>query len=185
MDTVSDAAPRQPRRRWLRIALLLVPGVVFIALLVGAVMNTAEPPAPGDPAPSFRSELLSGEGQLSLEELRGKPILLNFWASWCDPCKEEAPMLREAHQRYGDEVVFVGVDIRDARSDAVRFAEKHQLDYVHVRDEDGTISDSFGLTGQPETFFIDEEGEILEHVPGPLFRDSLFQLLDALVARAA
>lgn len=147
-------------------------------------MNEAGPPVRGDEAPGFEAELLSGDDVLALEELRGKPVVLNFWASWCGPCKDEAPMLREAAQRYGDLVTFVGVDIRDARSDALRFVEAQGLDYAHVRDEDGAIYDAFGLTGQPETFFIDEEGKILEHVPGPLFRDTLFQLLDSLTARA-
>lgn len=93
-------------------------------------------------------------------------------------------MLREAHERYGDEVTFVGIDIKDARSDGIEFAEKHRIDYVHVRDEDLAIYDRFGLTGQPETFFLDENGVILEHVPGPLYRETLFQLLDSLTARS-
>ncbi len=166
-------------------ALLVLPAVAFIAVLGAAVLNKSSPPVPGDMAPPFKAELLAQDGELALEDLRGKPVVLNFWASWCEPCKAEAPMLREAHERYGDQVAFVGVDIRDARGDALSFAEEQGLDYPHVRDEDLEIYDSFGLTGQPETFFIDEEGVILEHVPGPLFRETLFQLLDSLVARGA
>lgn len=92
-------------------------------------------------------------------------------------------MLREAHERYGPEVRIVGINIKDARSDAVEFAETYDLNFPHVRDEDGAIFDDYGLTGQPETFFIDAEGKIVEHVNGPLFEDSLFSLLDALVTR--
>lgn len=169
--------------RWLRIALLLVPAVAFLGLLVVALIENSPPPQVGDVAPSFEAELLSGEGSLASDDLRGKPAVINFWASWCVPCRDEAPMLSEAAERYGDEVAFVGVDIRDARSSAIDFAERWNLDYVHVRDEDLAIYDDFGLTGQPETFFLDENGVILEHVPGPLARETLFQLLDSLVAR--
>lgn len=92
-------------------------------------------------------------------------------------------MLREAHRRYGDRIAFVGIDIKDARSDAIEFAERYGLNYPHVRDADLAIYDRFGLTGQPETFFLDENGVVIEHVPGPLFRETLFQLLDSLIAR--
>lgn len=177
--TPTSGAPR------LRLVLILLPAVAFVGLLVVALMNNSPAPEVGDPAPSFEAELLSGEGELALEELRGKPVVINFWASWCVPCRDEAPMLSEAAARYGDEVNFVGVDIRDARSSAVEFADRWDLDYVHVRDEDLAIYDDFGLTGQPETFFLDEDGVILEHIPGPLARETLFQLLDSLTARAS
>lgn len=177
----SDSAPGGAR--FLRLALILLPAVAFLALLGVALVKNSPPPQVGDAAPAFEAELLSGEGELALADLRGKPVVINFWASWCVPCRDEAPMLSEAAQRYGDEVAFVGVDIRDARSSAIAFAERWDLDYTHVRDEDLTIYDDFGLTGQPETFFLDEDGVILEHVPGPLARETLFQLLDSLVAR--
>jgi cytochrome c biogenesis protein CcmG/thiol:disulfide interchange protein DsbE len=167
------------------LVLILLPAVAFVGLLVVALRNNSPAPQIGDPAPSFEAELLSGDGRLSLEELRGKPVVINFWASWCVPCRDEAPMLSEAATRYGEEVNFVGVDIRDARSSALEFAERWDLDYAHVRDEDLAIYDDFGLTGQPETFFLDEDGVILEHVPGPLDRETLFQLLDSLTARAS
>jgi cytochrome c biogenesis protein CcmG, thiol:disulfide interchange protein DsbE len=161
------------------------PAVAFVALLVVAVVLRESPPEVGDPAPRFEAELLGQEGRLDLAELRGRPVVINFWASWCVPCEDEAPMLRDAAERYGDQIAFVGVDIRDARSEALAFVEKWDLDYLHVRDEDLSIYDDYGLTGQPETFFLDEDGVILEHVPGPLFRDTLFPLLDSISARAA
>ena len=154
-----------------------------MVLLVVAVLNHTEAPAPGDAAPPFEGELLSGEGSLGLADLEGKPAVINFWASWCAPCEDEAPMLREAHEAYGDRVHIVGIDIKDGRTDALEFVERHELTYPSVRDEDGGIYDAYGLTGQPETFFVDENGLILEHVPGPLFRETLFQLLDSMVAR--
>ena len=185
MDGTVSVAPPRTRSRWFRLTLILVPAVAFLGLLGIALINNTPPPQVGDVAPSFEAELLSGEGELALEDLRGKPVLINFWASWCVPCKDEAPMLSAAAARYGDQVTFVGVDIRDARSSALEFVERYDLDYPHVRDEDLAIYDDFGLTGQPETFFLDEKGVILEHVPGPLAREQLFQLLDSLTARQA
>lgn len=180
-----DQITRPTRSRRLRIALLVVPAALFVALLTVAVAGKEQPPEVGDPAPSFEAELLLEEGEFSSDELEGKPAVINFWASWCGPCLDEAPLLREASRRYGDDITFLGVDILDARSDAVAFVDEHGLDYLHVRDTDRAIYESFGLTGQPETFFIDEEGTIVEHVPGPVFEESFFQLLDLLVARSA
>ena len=162
---------------------ILVPAVAFIALLGVATARRGDPPGPGDAAPSFEAPALVGDGTLALSELRGRPVVLNFWASWCVPCEDEAPLLRRAWQQYRDEVAFVGIDIRDSRSEALAFVEKYDLGYPHVRDEALQIYDDYGLTGQPETFFIDHEGEIVEHVNGPLFADTLFPLLDVLVAR--
>jgi cytochrome c biogenesis protein CcmG, thiol:disulfide interchange protein DsbE len=180
-----EATEPRSRSRWLRTLLLVAPAVAFVVLLVAAVMLRESPPEVGDRAPRFEAELLGREGRLDLAELRGRPVVINFWASWCVPCEDEAPMLREAAARYGDQIAFVGVDIRDARSEALAFVEKWDLNYQHVRDEDLSIYDDYGLTGQPETFFLDENGVILEHVPGPLFRDTLFPLLDSMSARAA
>lgn len=184
MDHAVANVPPVRRSRWARTALFVAPAIAFIGLLAVAVVNHTEPPAPGDPAPPFEGELLSGAGSLSLEDLEGKPAVINFWASWCAPCEDEAPMLREAHAAYGNRVAIVGIDIKDGRDDALEFVERHDLRYPSVRDEDGRIYDDYGLTGQPETFFIDENGVILEHVPGPLFRATLFQLLDSMVARS-
>jgi cytochrome c biogenesis protein CcmG, thiol:disulfide interchange protein DsbE len=127
--------------------------------------------------------VLDGSGSFALEDVRGRPVLLNFWASWCAPCVEEAPVLRRAHDLYGDEVSFVGVDVKDAQTDARAFARRHGLDYTHVRDT-GAIYADYGLTGQPESFLIDSDGVVVEHVTGP-FADAqdLFSRLDVLVAR--
>ncbi|MGH2820327.1 MAG: TlpA family protein disulfide reductase [Actinomycetota bacterium] len=182
MDRSADARPGPPRR-WIRAALLLVPAALFIALLARGVGETGGPPQPGEPAPAFEAPLLAGPGTLSLSELRGRPVVLNFWASWCVPCEEEAPVLRRAARVYGDRLAIVGVNIKDARSDALAFAREHDLDYQHVRDEGSEIYGDYGLTGQPETFFIDQRGEIVEHVPGTTTEENFFQLLDVLVSR--
>ncbi len=163
---------------------VILPAVAFVGLLGVAVLDETGAPAPGDAAPVFVGLLLDG-GSLSSEDLKGKPVVLNFWASWCGPCEDEAPLLDAAHEEFGERVAFVGINIRDARSDAASFADRYDLDYPHVRDESLAIYDEFGLTGQPETFFIDQEGVVVEHVRGPLLEEGLYRMLDVLVARDA
>ncbi len=164
---------------------MIVPAVAFVALLGFAVARQGGNLEVGEPVPAFTAELLEGEGSKSLADLRGMPVVVNFWASWCVPCDDEAPLFREAYSRYGKRVYFVGIDIRDAKSEAVQFVRKYDLDYIQLRDEDLSIYDDYGLTGQPETFFIDQDGELVEHVPGPVTADVLYPLLDVLVARDA
>lgn len=164
--------------------IFLLPGIAFVLLLVLAVMRVDGPVELGTAAPAFSAPLLTGDGELSLAELEGKPVVLNFWASWCGPCKNEAPILREAERRFGDQIVFIGVNIKDARTDADAFVEEWELnELVHIRDEGDVIYEDYGLTGQPETFFIDSEGKLVEHVSGELSKDVLFSMLDVLVGR--
>jgi cytochrome c biogenesis protein CcmG, thiol:disulfide interchange protein DsbE len=161
----------------------LAPAAAFVALLAFATLGASGTPSPGEPAPEFEAPLLDGSGTLSMGDLQGKPVVLNFWASWCKPCEDEAPAFKKAHDEFGDRVTIVGVGIRDARSDAEEFIARHGLDYTQVRDEDLRVYRDFGLTGQPETFFLDAHGVVVEHVPGPVFEDDLFALLDLLVSR--
>jgi cytochrome c biogenesis protein CcmG/thiol:disulfide interchange protein DsbE len=176
--------PLGKRPKWARLALIVLPALALVGVLTIAVLKSGSLPEPGDTAPDFEAPLLEGDGTLALSDLEGKPVVLNFWASWCVPCKDEAPMLSRAAQTFGDQVAFVGVDVRDAKSDAIAFVEAEGLDYPHVRDEDETIYRDYGLTGQPETFFIDADGVIVEHVNGPLPQDALDQLVETLVARS-
>ncbi|HZA19227.1 MAG TPA: TlpA disulfide reductase family protein [Actinomycetota bacterium] len=183
MDRVEAGARPSRSRPWARVAWFLVPVVVFIALLSVAVVRESTP-EPGDDAPDFEARLLGQDENLALADLKGRPVFMNFWASWCGPCKDEALFLARAAERYRDRVAFVGVNIKDARSDALAFAEDEGLSYAHVRDEDGSIYDDYGLTGQPESFFIDANGVIVEHVAGPLFECDLLRLLDRIAAAA-
>jgi cytochrome c biogenesis protein CcmG/thiol:disulfide interchange protein DsbE len=176
---------RPSRRRWPRIAGALIPAAAFIALLGFAVAKQGSAPVPGDKAPDFTAPVLGESRTFELSDLAGHPVLLNFWWSGCEPCRKEAPLLERAHRVYGDEVRFVGVNIRDAESDAERFVSRYHLDYLHVRDEGLNIYREYGLTGQPESFFIDSDGVLIEHIPGEMSQDDLYRLLDVLVTRNA
>ena len=168
-----------------RALLFLVPVVVVLVILGVATYRKADVPQVGERVPDFSAELLGDEGSLALSDLRGTPVVINFWASWCGPCEEEAPLFKQAHETYGDRIAFLGVDIKDARTDALEFVSRYGLDYPSVRDETQEIYAAFGLTGQPETFFVDAEGILVEHVAGPVDEAQLFDTLDILVRRDA
>lgn len=125
-------------------------------------------------APAFDLPALEGAGRVRLADYRGKVVVVNFWASWCDPCADEAPLLATmaAEQRKAG-VVFVGIDANDVVDDAQQFAKRFGLDYAQAHDGDGSEKDRFGVTGFPETFVIDREGRAVEWFPGQIDADGL------------
>lgn len=128
---------------------------------------------PQPPALVFDS--LDGEGEIRLSDYRGQAVVLNFWASWCEPCKDEAPLLEETWQRYRDEgLVVLGVDAQDFRTDARRFADRYGMTYPIAFDGHGSSLGRFGVTGFPETWFLGRDGRLVgEHIVGPVERDQL------------
>lgn len=165
--------------------LFLFPAIALLVVLGIATYKQADVPQVGAPVPDFTAELLAGDGTVALSDLRGEPVVINFWASWCAPCEDEAPLFKRAHELYGDRIAFLGIDIKDARTDALAFVEEYGLDYPSVRDETQEIYAAYGLTGQPETFFVDADGILVKHFPGPVDEAALFDTLDILVRRDA
>jgi cytochrome c biogenesis protein CcmG/thiol:disulfide interchange protein DsbE len=125
--------------------------------------------------PELVFETLDGEGEIRLADFRGKAVVLNFWASWCEPCKDEAPLLEETWQRYRDEgLVVLGIDAQDFRTDAKRFVERYGLTYPMAYDGQGASLGRFGNTGFPETWFLGRDGRLAgEHIVGPFDRKQL------------
>jgi len=162
------------------VALAAVAGL--LGLLVWRLTHQSTPPKIGGPAPHFQAKQLGG-GTFDFTSLRGKPAVINFWASWCEPCKGEAKVLEEAWQRYrGDGVVFIGVDYHDVTSDARRFLRAHGITYPTVLDGSGKIGDRWGLSGVPETYFVDRRGRLVgEHIKGTVEkqRDALRKGIEA------
>ena len=113
--------------------------------------------------------------QLSLRELRGHPVVLNFWASWCIPCKHEAPLLAASARAHSGRVAFLGIDVQDFSSDARKFMKHFDAPYVSVRAGDGKsgVYEDYGLTGVPETYWLDPRGRIIDHYPGEISREQL------------
>ncbi|MBA2474428.1 MAG: redoxin domain-containing protein [Actinobacteria bacterium] len=118
-------------------------------------------------APDFSLARLDAPGELSLSSLRGKAVLVNFWASWCAPCKEEAPFLERTWRKHrADGLVVLGVDFNDVDTDARRFARKHGLSFPLVRDRKGEVVGRYGGTGVPETYFVDRRGKLVASIKG-------------------
>jgi thiol-disulfide isomerase/thioredoxin len=108
-----------------------------------------------------------------LAQLRGTPVIVNIWASWCGPCREEAPLLAAAARRDGDRIQFLGIDILDSKDAAARFAQEFRIPYPSLFDETGAIRSSLGFLGQPVTVFYDAAGTKVQTHSGPLDQRSL------------
>ena len=119
-----------------------------------------------------------------LEELEGTPVLVNFWGSWCAPCKVEMPRIVEAHREYGDRVQFLGIDILDSRPEARAFIAEHEMAFPSVFDPADAIKDSLGQLGQPVTVFYRRNGEFFTSYAGPIPEDLLQRYLRAIAGRA-
>jgi cytochrome c biogenesis protein CcmG/thiol:disulfide interchange protein DsbE len=145
------------------LAVALVAGL--LALLIWKVAQGSQNEAKlGKPAPDFTLGRLDRPGSLQLSSLRGKVVVLNFWASWCQPCKLEEPDLAAAAKKWSGRVVVLGVDVNDPSGDARGFMRRYGIAYPIVHDNKNVTSPKYGLTGLPETFFLDRRGRVVSHV---------------------
>jgi cytochrome c biogenesis protein CcmG, thiol:disulfide interchange protein DsbE len=165
----------------------------FAALLVYGIVSKAPDTTIDDalargtsaPAPPFTLDVLTtgrypgtagrvvdraaGDGRIALRELRGTPLVLNFWASWCTPCETEAPVLRRGTRpAAAGGVLVLGIDQQDFVEPALDFLREYRLTYPNLREGGKTIARSYGATGIPETFFVDATGDVVGHVVGAL-----------------
>ncbi len=161
----------------------------IIAILAWGLINTnAARPEVGQPAPDFDVVFFDGYGWeskpvSSLAEMRGRPVVLNFWASWCVECRYETDLLEAAWLKYRDQgVVFLGVAYADVEPNSIAYMEEFGVTFPHAPDLGTDISQDYEITGVPETFFIDKEGVIREVRIGAVTQQMLDTLIPQMLA---
>lgn len=147
----------------------------------GLVRAQAGPLAQG-PAPDFTLSTFGGD-QITLSDLRGQVVVINFWASWCPPCRDEAPYLEATWRKYRDQgVVFIGVDYLDTEPEALSYIEEFNITYPNGPDLGTLISQAYRIQGVPETFFVAKDGTLRGVKVGPLVPPELDEKIMALLA---
>ncbi len=184
---LEEEAELQPAwHRWTRGLGFAFVGLVLLALmslLAFGLINKGESGTGAlrlsRDAPDFTLNLFDG-GTFTLSENRGQPVVMNIWASWCDACRDEAPVLEQGWRSFKDQgVIFVGVNAQDSRGDAERFLREFDITYPNGPDESDIYFD-YGATGMPETFFINRDGVIVLKFLGPLNAEQLSAFVEEL-----
>lgn len=182
------------KRVWI-ILLTGIPILAFLGILVWASLQTggragglgvntefgvAE--VEREQAKGFSLDVQTGD-TFVLSDLEGKVLMVDFWASWCAPCRQEAPVLEETYQQYaGTDVEFVGVNIWDLPDNAAAYLVDFGITYPNGVDDDGVIAIDYGVKGIPEKFFIDRDGNVRQKFVGPIRPEKLKETLDELLA---
>lgn len=178
----------QPKPSSIGRNLVIIGGTLFLVIILTVMainLNKVESvQLQGNPAPEFTLPLFDQfeQDQLTLSELRGQVVVINFWASWCVECYKEAALLEQAWQEHRDQgVIFMGVDYLDTDKEALAYMAQYGITYPSGPDIGDDISRAFAITGVPETFFIDKDGNIAHVQIGPITRSQLYALLDRLI----
>lgn len=198
-ETSEDTPVQKPaKKQRSRRAILIFCGVSLLnvgllALLVTQLLTPAPPktaadPLIGQPAPGFSLAALQfapgNKSTLSLADLKGRAVVLNFWASWCSPCKEELPLLESnwrQMQAQGKPVVFLGIDFEEARGDAASFLRQQGITYPAALDTDGSAASSYKIVSLPDTIFINRQGIVVGKVAQQLTAQALAKNLQLIL----
>lgn len=149
---------------------VVVLGVLLYALYLSRQTTVTEGPAPKFDVTVFdHAPLDYGGSDLKLADLQGQVVVINFWASYCGPCRDEAVLLENLYQQYrADGVVFLGINTDDIESNALAYLDEYGVTYPNAPDKGGKIEDDYRITGIPETFVVNKQGEIAWHIPAPI-----------------
>lgn len=156
---------------------IVVPFIVLLVMNLGRDPHKVESPLVGKAAPPFALREVGTSDVFDVGALRGKPIVLNFWATWCVPCYAEHGVLVSSAKALGSKVQFLGVVYDDTEPKILQFLDENGRSYPTLFDEQGRTAIAYGVYGVPETFFIDPEGTIVAKFEGPLSPQSLFENL--------
>jgi cytochrome c biogenesis protein CcmG/thiol:disulfide interchange protein DsbE len=169
--------------RYLAIGLV----VVFVGILALALFRTNRSSPTSGPAPDFELTLFegyegnAGKSPVKLSDLKGKPVVVNFWASWCVPCVQEAADLQAVYEKYQDQVVFLGIDWTDIEGDALNYLKRFGITYANGPDLQTRIGPQYRITGVPETYVIDQAGNVQYVKVSPVTVAELSAVLDRLL----
>lgn len=196
-EPVAEPTIVKKKSRKRSVTIFIVISIVNVALFVllwtqlltpaqnaSSNLNSGTPTASGDvnspligkPAPDFTLKRLNGNGEMRLSDLKGKSVMLNFWASWCDPCKQEAPFLEKSWETKlkAQGIVFIGIDSPEKTSDALKFLQTYGITYPNVQDTmNGGTGINYGVAGFPETVFINRQGIVVAKWIYPLTEKGL------------
>ena len=174
--------------RALRLGIVIVIAALVVVLLLAFRRDPRDirTGTVGKPAPAFTLQKLDGTGTLSLSDHRGKVTVVNFFASWCIPCKQENPALVRVYERYraSGDVAFFGILYQDSRDSGLRYVKDNGVVWPTASDDDGRVAFAYGVFGIPETYFIDAEGVIRGRHIGPIDEITLITAIDTLRAKA-
>lgn len=177
---MSESAAEPPHRRRLRAALLALGLLALVGVVAGACRGAG---AELDPAPDFTIPLYQGGADsFHLADQQGRLVVLNFWASWCAPCRAEFPEFQRLWERYGDRALVVGVAIQDTEVDALAFLEEQGISFFAGPDITGQISQEYMVTGLPTTVFITSEGTIYKRWVGQLTGEKMTTFVEEVLA---
>ncbi len=157
--------------RWMQIVVFAVVIAVIVFLAFGLKVRGEAQPSTG-PAPDWTLKTFDGQ-TVKLADLRGKVVVINFWASWCQPCRDEAVFLQNVWNSYKDRgVVFVGIDYVDSESSARDYIKQYNITYLNGPDLGTEISQKYRIKGVPETYFVGKDGNLAGNSLGPITPDS-------------
>ncbi len=157
------------------LAFLAVMAVLALVALLGfgLIANEGEDVAVGEAVPDAPVQVLGSEEQAQLADFEGEWILVNFWASWCEPCRTESPAIEAYGQKHADDLTVVGINTEDLSGDALEFVDEFELTWEMLRDGDGERKDAFGIFALPESFLVDPEGRLALIRRGPVDEEYL------------
>ena len=169
------------RRPWVVGAVALVAVLAVAGLTLGGTTEPGSPArAPATEAPPIDLPALTGEGRVSLASLRGRPVVVNLFASWCAPCRKELPAFREVSEELENKVAFLGVNHQDTRKGGQDMVAEFGIGYPAGYDPDGRVALDYALIGMPSTLFVSADGRLLKTHTGELNRQQLEETISRL-----
>jgi cytochrome c biogenesis protein CcmG/thiol:disulfide interchange protein DsbE len=184
----TDVAPSpespKPNRKNGGITVVIAVVLALLGLLAWGLIKSGKGPVDSGVAPDFTLTDFNGQ-TVTLSDLRGKVVIINFWASWCPPCREEAAYLEQTWRKYKDQgVVFIGVDYVDTEKEALAYIAEFDITYFNGPDLGTHIAQAYNIQGVPETYYVDKTGTLRGMHIGPLISPVLDEKIDELLAES-